>query len=217
MTARKASGDSGQLIAVKRHGAPGYRQGCHCVICTAGERARKRGEEPPPVAAAVGATDGRRRQGSIERSTRALIRSMGLEGTPAQKLLVAQAVAGARALDDALAAGRPLSAAQRMHERAVKALEASIPPPPAEPVGEDGEDDVLVWVATLHHPTIECQPDYPAVTPGECAACDVAPGARASYGLKHPEEPGHSYGMNRADCGCPECLAGLAMAEQGGG
>ncbi len=201
---------AGQVV-VELHGPAGYRKGCRCGVCCDGERERHRtGASGPSVP--VRAIGGRRRQGSMERSTRALIRSMGLERTPAQKLLVAQAVAGARALDDALAAGRPLSAAQRMHERAVKALEASIPPPPAEPVGDDGEDDVLVWVATLHHPTMECQPEYPAVTTGVCAACDAAPAARASYGLKHPDEAGHSYGMSRADCGCPECLAELAAA-----
>lgn len=212
MTARKGSAGGVQLVAVKRHGAPGYRQGCRCGACVAGERARRNGEAPPPVVVPAVPDSGRRRQGEMERSTRKLIRSMDLEGTPAQKLLIAQAVSGARALDEALAAGRPLSAAHKMHAAAVKALEASIPPPPSEPVDDGDPEDLDLWQAAIHRPSDQCQDSFPVVTPGACGACDAAPGARVLYGRKHPDEPGHGYGMRREQCGCAECVAELAQA-----
>jgi hypothetical protein len=150
----------------------------------------------------------------MERNTRQLIRSMDLEGAAAQKLLVAQALAGARALDEALAAGRPLSAAQRMHERAVKALQATVAPlPPEDDAKDDDPDDVLLWVKAMHRPTIRCQQAFPVVTPGECGACDAAAEARVQYGREHPDVPGHGYGMSRGECGCAECLPELAAAQ----
>ncbi|WP_146072480.1 hypothetical protein [Arthrobacter sp. 4R501] len=140
---------------------------------------------------------------------------MGLEATPAQALLIAQAVAGARALDEALAAGRPLSAAHRMHEAAMKALEASIlPPPPVEVVDAGDPGDVGLWLAAIHRPSVRCQDSFPVVTPGACGDCDAAPRARAWYGQKHPDEPGHGYGMGRELCGCAVCVSELAAAAQ---
>lgn len=193
------------FVRVKRHGAPGYRQGCRCGQCAAGERARKRGA-PDPAAAAP--SPGRRRRGDMERQTRKLIRSMGLERTPAQQLWIAQAMAGARALDEALASGRPLSAAHRLHDAAIKELEASIRPSPEPEGAVDAEpDDLTLWVAAIHRPSVECQGAYPVVTPGECAACDAAVVARVRYGKRHPDEPGHEYGMSWKQCGCSECTS----------
>jgi hypothetical protein len=154
----------------------------------------------------------------MERGTRKLMRSMDLERTPAQELLVAQAIAGARALDKALAAGRPLSAAHRMHAEALKALEASILPPPVEEVVDGDPDDLGLWIAAIHRPSVRCQDSFPLVTPGECGDCDAAPRARAMYGQKHPDEPGHEYGMGRELCGCARCVAELAsVVEEAGG
>lgn len=197
-----AESDPG-FVPVRRHGAPGYRQGCRCGQCVAGERGRKRGG---PVSGAAAPSPGRRRRDDMERQTRKLIRSMGLERTPAQELWIAQAMAGARALDEALASGRPLSAAHRLHDAAIKELEASIRPS-AEPVdAADVEpDDLTLWVAAIHRPSVECQRAYPAVTPGQCGACDTAVVARAQYGKRHPDKPGHEYGMSREQCGCLLC------------
>ncbi|MFJ6155553.1 hypothetical protein ACIQF8_01275 [Pseudarthrobacter sp. NPDC092184] len=158
---------------------------------------------PSPLSAA------RRRQGEMERRTRALIRSMALEGTAAQKLLVAQAVAGARALDEALAAGRPLSAAHKLHDAAIKGLEASMQAPEPDGPGENGTSNLELWVAAIHRPSVECQGAYPVVTPGECVACDEAVVARAQYGARNPDKPGHEYGMSREQCGCADCGAAL--------
>lgn len=208
----------GEAVFVKAHGPRGYRQGCRCRVCGDGERERQRtGVSGPSVPAQAPAAGGRRKQGAMERATRKLIRSMGLEGTPAQKLLITQAVAGAKALDEALAAGRPLSAAHRMHAQAVKMLEAAAGPPPL--VGhavDDDPGDVLLWVAALHRASVVCQEAYPAAVPGACADCDAAAEARVLYGRKHPDVPGHEYGMGREECRCVDCLAELAAATPDG-
>ncbi|MEQ4518499.1 hypothetical protein ABLI39_03935 [Pseudarthrobacter sp. B907] len=157
--------------------------------------------------------------GTMLRQTRKLIRSMDLPGTPAVELLKSQAVEGARALDAALAAGRPLSAALRMHGEAVKALKASeVPPPPPEPEDPVGPvadaDDMDLWLAAIHGPSVTCQPGFPAVRPGRCDRCDAAPMARAMYGRRHPERPGHEFGMSREECACARCAAELAIVRE---
>jgi hypothetical protein len=142
---------------------------------------------------------------------------MDLERTPGQALLIAQAIAGARALDEALAAGRPLSAAHRMHAEAMKALEASIDPPPVEEVVDGDPDDVGLWIAAIHRPSVRCQDSFPVVMPGQCGDCDAAPRARGLYAQKRPDEPGHGYGMDREQCGCAGCVAELAAVVEDAG
>lgn len=159
-------------------------------------------EEKPPA---------RGRRGEMERKTRALIRAMCLEGTPEQSMLVSQAIAGARTMDEALAPGGKrymLTAGHRLQREALAALRACdvSGAPAVQP--DEGASDVLLWVAAIHRPSIECQGAYPVVTPGECEACDAAVVARAQYGKRHPDEPGHEYGMSREQCGCEQCRLG---------
>jgi len=161
-----------------------------------------------------------RKRGEMERRTRKLIRAMRLAGTPEQEMLVAQAIAGARTMDEAMAEGGKryiITVGHRLQRDALAALRASVgPPPEPEPAMVDERDDLALWVAAIHRPTIVCNPDFPLVVPGVCAACDAAVLARAVYGRRHPEEPGHAYGMNRRECGCPPCSAEEAAARDGG-
>lgn len=205
-----ASAEEPKPVTIRVHGASGYRQGCRCAVCMDGERARRGyGTAHPAAVRAKG------RSGEILKQTRKLIRSLDLRDTPEVALLKAQAVAGARALDEALAQGRPLSAPNRMHADAVKALKAAVvppPPPPPGPVSEDDRDDITVWVAAIHRPSVVCQSAFPLVMPGACQRCDAAVMARALYGRRHPEKPRHEYGFSRADCGCQECAEEAAAA-----
>lgn len=158
------------------------------------------------------AKSARQRRGEMERRTRALIRAMCLEGTPEQSMLVAQAVAGARTMDEALAPGGKrymLTAGHRLQRDALAALRASAVAvePTSAPAAEE-DTDLEVWLAAIHRPSVECQNAYPAVTPGECGACDAAVVARVQYGARHPDEAGHEYGMSREQCGCDQCRLG---------
>lgn len=159
-----------------------------------------------------------RKRGEMERRTRKLIKAMRLAGTPEQEMLVAQALAGARTMDEAMADGGKryiITVGHRLQREALAALRASVGPLEPEPAKADERDDLALWIAAIHRPTVDCTPVYPRVLPGVCAACDSAVVARAVYGRRHPEEPGHAYGMNRRECGCPSCVAEETAAQGG--
>ncbi|MDV8146261.1 hypothetical protein [Arthrobacter sp. B10-11] len=155
--------------------------------------------------------------GPVEKSTAKAIKEMRLVGSAEQDRLTIVALSGARAVDQALAPDGKrysLAAGNSMLKDAMNQLKAAaVAPPPPVRGPELSETDVLdLWMESTHGASILCQPDYPRLTPGACGACDRALVARAEYGRLRPEEPGHEYGMSRAECGCAKCAGELAQA-----
>lgn len=177
-----------------KHGASGYRRGCRCDACTEGQRLRMRaqrgsephsspapnlpvrprgGGEPEPAAGVM--------EGKIAREIEDL--AAGRPWTSACERLEEQALTAARIIDTVMADGRlHLSTPQhRIIREALAELRQNLQPASAAAAEIVSDADRLdLWVASLHSPTINCQPAFPVVVPGACSDCDRASVAGAS-------------------------------------
>ena len=155
-------------------------------------------EEPTP----------KRVRGKIEKRTRKTIKAMGLAGSEEQKMLVEQALAGAKIMDEAMTGDRKryiVSTGHRLQREALEGLRASMPPPPPPPVVEV-EDEGDLEILAMHHRTSTCQPAYPLTTPGVCVYCDEATRAVGILMGRHPGTVPHDFSVC-LECNCPECVA----------
>lgn len=151
----------------------------------------------------------KRKRGKIEKATRRTIKDMRLEGTAAQKMMIEQALAGAKILDEAMEPGKKRYVAnvgQRLHKEALEGLRASVKPPEPVAAVEDDEDDPMLGIKAMHHRSITCQPTFPITLPGVCAGCDEATRAVGILVRRHPGKVPHDF-SRAIECRCAKCLA----------
>ena len=201
-------------VVIKEHSANGYRQGCRCAVCKAAESARQRGEPAPEPKRTPERAAPKRKRGKMERETRKTIKAMNLAGTPEQAMLTAQAINGARTMDDAMAGLLPrytVTAGHRLQRDALQALRTAAPPPPLAHVVE--EEDLDLEIASMHMGSAACQPTYPRLVPGVCALCDEATRAAGILMKRYPGKLAHEI-SGCLECPCDVCQARIARWQE---
>lgn len=181
------------------HGASGYRRGCRCDKCREGQRLRMRaqrgserlGSPAPdsPVLPHGGAGEPESSaSGVMEAKIAREIEDLatGRPWTSACERLEEQALTAARIIDTVMSDGRlHLSTPQhRIIREALGELREILHPVSAaaavDPAVASEAARLDQWVASLHSPSINCQPAFPVVVPGACSDCDRAAASGAS-------------------------------------